>query len=49
MIIVDPSRISIKQNIPGPGTYRVLETNPVGKYVLSNVPNSRAAVWGPLR
>lgn len=38
----------IKNKVPGAGTYApVLEMNKMGKYVLSNVPNSGAQNWSP--
>jgi len=37
-----------KSNVPGPGTYEDPTCmSDVGKYPLSNLPNSRAANWSP--
>ena len=44
----DPIRLSIKNDIPGPGIYGVPhEMNSTGNYPLSTMENSKAATWSP--
>lgn len=46
----EPEYHMIKQNLPGPGNYgpdHGLGINKVGKYYVSNMPNSRASVFSP--
>lgn len=46
----DPVRLSIKNDIPGPGIYGFgVELNKRGVYALSNNENSKAATWSPLK
>lgn len=45
---IEPINTSIKNNVPGPGTYGAgIEINKYGKYNLSTISNSRAAKWSP--
>lgn len=45
---IEPINTSIKNNVPGPGTYgQGIEINKYGKYSISTVANSRAANWSP--
>jgi hypothetical protein len=32
--------------IPGPGEYKIYETNPLGKFAFSNVKNATNIIWG---
>ena len=40
--------VAIKEDLPGPGTYDVLEMGKVGKYPISNVRNTKATAWNPV-
>lgn len=33
---LEPLELSVKQSVPGPGNYRSLGIDPIGKYALSN-------------
>jgi len=46
----EPESMMIRQNLPGPGNYGVshgLGINKIGKYYVSNMPNSRCSVFSP--
>jgi len=32
--------------VPGPGEYKLYETNPLGKFPFSNVKNTTNIIWG---
>jgi len=47
---LEPAEIMKKCEVPGPGTYApIIGINSVGKYMISNQPNSRASVWSPAK
>jgi len=43
----EPENVAIKEAIPGPGHYEPLNMGTQGKYPISNVRNTKAAVWSP--
>ena len=49
MNILEPQNISIKQNVPGPGTYTTqkYDINRLGVYSVSSHRNSLAQKWSP--
>lgn len=50
LILLDPARIAIKQDTPGPGTYGFgVELSSTGVYALSTVKNSKAANFSPTK
>ena len=46
--VTDPENITIKSNIPGPGTYEdVIRITKYGQSPVSTIANSKAANWSP--
>lgn len=47
--MAEPEEVAKKEATPGPGMYRTIEMDSVGKYTVSNIPNSKAQVWSPAK
>jgi len=45
----DPFEKGAKLQNPGPGTYSSIGIDREGKYSVSNLPNSKAQVWSPVK
>lgn len=43
----EPAEVAKKADVPGPGHYKSIGFDAEGKYAVSTIPNSRAAVWSP--
>jgi len=37
-MFIEPEEVARKQSVPGPGTYKTLCIDPLGRYVLSTIP-----------